>query len=74
MVQTHTGRDIDGENQEGGTRRPGSAGPRRSIRFYTEALGVDLVNDGNRLEIFFQEMTQRAASNSCMTPGKSRTS
>jgi catechol 2,3-dioxygenase-like lactoylglutathione lyase family enzyme len=28
--------------------------PQRSFAFYTETLGMELVNDGNRLEIFSQ--------------------
>jgi catechol 2,3-dioxygenase-like lactoylglutathione lyase family enzyme len=31
--------------------------PQRSFAFYTETLGIELVDDGNRLEIFSQEMT-----------------
>jgi catechol 2,3-dioxygenase-like lactoylglutathione lyase family enzyme len=29
----------------------------RSFAFYTETLGMEVVHDGNRLEIFSQEMT-----------------
>ncbi len=31
---------------------PGVRDPQRSFAFYTETLGVGLVNDSNRLEIF----------------------
>ena len=35
---------------------PGVRDPQRSFAFYTKTLGVGLVNDGNRLEIFSQEL------------------
>jgi catechol 2,3-dioxygenase-like lactoylglutathione lyase family enzyme len=35
----------------------GGRDAQRSFAFYPETLGMELVNDGNRLEIFSQEMT-----------------